>query len=114
VATAGLVDAVRGNGTGAGITVFAPTNAAFQALGALPMNPTLTSVLKAHVVNGRVLSPGLFNNRVVHSLQGGDLTIQTGPLRVRGAGNSAPVSIATTDIKAKNGIIHVIEGIILP
>ena len=114
VATAGLVEAVRGNGSGEGITVFAPTNAAFAALGTLPENPTLTSVLTAHVVNGRALSTGLSNNQVVPSLQGGDLTIQTGPLRIRGAGNTDPVNITVTDIRAKNGIIHVIDGIILP
>jgi transforming growth factor-beta-induced protein len=114
VATAGLVDAVRGDGAGEGITVFAPTNAAFQALGTLPDNPTLTSVLTAHVVNGRALSAGLGNNQVVPSLQGGNLTIQTGPLRIRGAGNTDPVNITVTDIRAKNGIIHVIDGIILP
>jgi transforming growth factor-beta-induced protein len=114
VATAGLVEAVRGNGSGEGITVFAPTNAAFAALGTLPENPVLTSVLTAHVVNGRALSTGLSNNQVVPSLQGGNLTIQTGPLRIRGAGNTDPVNITVTDIRAKNGIIHVIDGIILP
>ncbi len=114
VATAGLVNALRGNGAGQGITVFAPTNAAFAALGTLPANPTLTSVLTAHVVNGRALSTGLTNNQVVPSLQGGNLTIQTGPLRVRGVGNTTPLNITATDIVAKNGVIHVIDGIILP
>jgi transforming growth factor-beta-induced protein len=113
-ATAGIVDALRGNGAGQGITVFAPTNAAFTALGTLPANPTLTSVLTAHVINGRALSTGLTNNQTVVSLQGGNLTIQTGPLRVRGGGNTGPLNITATDIVAKNGVIHVIDGIILP
>ncbi len=113
-ATAGIVDALRGNGAGEGITVFAPTNDAFTALGTLPANPTLTSVLTAHVINGRALSAGLTNNQVVPSLQGGNLTIQTGPLRVRGVGNTGPLNITATDIVAKNGVIHVIDGIILP
>jgi len=113
-ATAGIVEALRGNGAGQGITVFAPTNAAFTALGTLPANPTLTSVLTAHVINGRALSTGLTNDQTVASLQGGDLTVQTGPLRVRGAGNTGPLNITATDIVAKNGVIHVIDGIILP
>jgi len=113
-ATAGIVEALRGNGAGQGITVFAPTNAAFTALGTLPANPTLTSVLTAHVINGRALSTGLTNDQTVASLQGGDLTIQTGPLRVRGGGNTGPLNITATDIVAKNGVIHVIDGIILP
>jgi transforming growth factor-beta-induced protein len=113
-ATAGIVDALRGNGAGQGITVFAPTNAAFQALGALPANPTLTSVLTAHVLNGRVLAAAVTNNLVVPSLQGGNLTLLTGPLRIRGVGNTNPRNITATDIVAKNGVIHVIDGIILP
>jgi uncharacterized surface protein with fasciclin (FAS1) repeats len=108
------VDALRGNGAGQGITVFAPTNAAFTALGTLPANPALSNVLTAHVVNGRALSTGLSNNQSVPTLQGGSVTIQTGPLRVRGAGNTTPVGISATDIVAKNGIIHVIDGVILP
>jgi len=114
VASAGLVDAVRGNGTGQGITVFAPTNAAFAALGTLPANPALTSVLTAHVVNGRVPSTGFANHQLVRSLQNGNLVIQTGPLRVRGAGNTTSINITATDIVAKNGVIHVIDGVILP
>jgi transforming growth factor-beta-induced protein len=113
-ATAGIVDALRGNGAGQGITVFAPTNAAFAALGPLPSNPTLTSVLTSHVINGRVLAAAVTNNLVAPSLQGGDLTLLTGPLRIRGVGNAAPLNITATDIVAKNGVIHVIDGIILP
>jgi transforming growth factor-beta-induced protein len=113
-ATAGIVDALRGNGAGQGITVFAPTNAAFTALGPLPSNPTLTSVLTAHVINGRVLAAAVTNNLVAPSLQGGNLTLLTGPLRIRGVGNAAPLNITATDIVAKNGVIHVIDGIILP
>ncbi|MCU0616473.1 MAG: fasciclin domain-containing protein [Gemmatimonadaceae bacterium] len=113
-ATAGIVDALRGNGAGQGITVFAPTNAAFTALGPLPSNPTLTSVLTAHVINGRVLAAAVTNNLVAPSLQGGNLTLLTGPLRIRGLGNATPLNITATDIVAKNGVIHVIDGIILP
>lgn len=113
-ATAGIVDALRGNGAGQGITVFAPTNAAFTALGTLPSNPTLTSVLTAHVINGRTLAAAVTNNLVVPSLQGGNLTLLTGPLRIRGVGNTNPINITATDIVAKNGVIHVIDGIILP
>lgn len=113
-ATAGIVDALRGNGAGQGITVFAPTNAAFAALGTLPDNPVLTSVLTKHVINGRTLAAAVTNNLVVPSLQGGNLTLQTGPLRIRGVGNANPLNITATDIVAKNGVIHVIDGIILP
>ena len=106
--------ALRGNGAGRGITVFAPTNAAFTALGTLPGNPALSNVLTEHVVDGRALAACLTNNQSVPTLQGGNLTVQLAPVRVRGGGNSAPVNVTATDIVAKNGVIHVVDGVILP
>ena len=113
VRTAGLENAVRGNGAGQGITVFAPTNAAFTALGALPANPALTAVLTYHVVNGRALASTLSNNQNLTTLQGGLVRVLTGPpLRLLGIGNT--VNVTATDIVAKNGVIHVIDAVLRP
>ncbi len=113
VATSGLVDAVRGNGSGGGITVFAPTNAAFAALGALPVNPALSDVLTYHVVDGVALAASLNNNQVITTLQTGTVQVRLGPpLQLVGAGST--VNIVATDVVAKNGVIHVIDAVLLP
>lgn len=119
--TAGLVDALKGNGP---FTVFAPTNAAFQALldsndswsslSDIPIE-TLTSVLLFHVVSGKVMSTDLTNTYVT--------TLATGPndenislqIEVDGGvefnGDSSPV---TVDIEASNGVVHIIDKVMLP
>jgi transforming growth factor-beta-induced protein len=110
--TAGLVSALRGNGSGSGLTVFAPTNAAFTALGALPSNPTLAQVLQFHVVAGRALASSLTNNQQLTTLQGGSLTVLLNPVRIRGG--TKTVNVVATDVPAKNGVIHVIDGVLVP
>ena len=76
VSTAGLVTALRGGGT-TGLTVFAPTNAAFAVIrGGAPTNvTTLGNVLRLHVVGARALSPSLSNNQTLGSLLGPSLTV---------------------------------------
>ena len=113
---AGLVDALRGDGP---LTVFAPTDDAFAALpeGTIenllkPENKAqLQAVLTYHVVPGKVMAETVAsgNLRKATSLQGDaiDISIENGPM-VDGA------NIIATDIEASNGVIHVIDSVILP
>ncbi len=111
---AGLVDALRGNGSGDGLTVFAPTEAAFAALGEVPSDPAvLEQVLLYHVVGGRTPSSALTDGQTISTLQGGTVTANlSSGVTIDGASNSADVISA--DVHASNGIIHVIDAVLLP
>jgi uncharacterized surface protein with fasciclin (FAS1) repeats len=114
VQAADLVDTLKGEGP---FTVFAPTDAAFEALpeGTVedllkPENKDkLVSVLTYHVVPGKVMSSDLSEGMTAKTVQGGDVTItlEGGP-KVNGA------TISTPDVEAGNGVIHVIDAVILP
>ncbi len=111
---AGLVETLKGEGP---FTVFAPTDAAFAALPAgtveellKPENKDqLTAVLTYHVVPGAVMSTDLTEGMTAATVQGAEVTItlEGGP-KVNGAVISAP------DVAASNGVIHVIDSVILP
>ena len=114
VQAAGLVDTLKGEGP---FTVFAPTDEAFAALpeGTVedllkPENlATLQAILTYHVVPGKVMSGDLSNNMMAGTVQGADVTIMTeGGVTVNGA------NVVTADIEASNGVIHVIDAVILP
>lgn len=118
VQRAGLVGALSGAGP---LTVFAPTNQAFIDAGF----PTIASIQSAsssalipiltyHVTAGRVFSSDLSNNQMITMLSGGKTTIllNNGP-QIDGA-NSAPSNIIQTDILATNGVVHVIDKVLLP
>jgi uncharacterized surface protein with fasciclin (FAS1) repeats len=114
VQAAGLVDTLKGEGP---FTVFAPTDEAFAALPAgtvddllKPENiDQLTAILTYHVVPGKVMSTDLTNNMMAPTVQGGDLTIMTeGGVTVNGA------TVTTADIETSNGVIHVIDAVIIP
>jgi transforming growth factor-beta-induced protein len=123
---AGLVDAVSSpNGP---FTVFAPTNDAFQALytalgidGPEDIDPllgdgTLSAVLTYHVLQGRVFSSDLSDGLMPTTLQGGDFTINVGStvtLTDKDPDVADP-TVTSTDVLATNGVIHVIDGILLP
>ena len=109
---AGLVDTLKGEGP---FTVFAPTDAAFAALpagtveGLLADIPALTKVLTYHVVPGKVMSTDLSEGLTAATVEGSDVTITLmGGAKVNGA------AISTADIAASNGVIHVIDAVILP
>ncbi|WP_371226080.1 fasciclin domain-containing protein [Roseovarius sp. 2305UL8-3] len=114
VEAAGLVDTLKGDGP---FTVFAPTDDAFAALpeGTVadllkPENKDqLVAVLTYHVVPGKVMSGDLSNEMMATTVQGGDVKIMTeGGVTVDGA------NVVTADIEASNGVIHVIDAVILP
>jgi uncharacterized surface protein with fasciclin (FAS1) repeats len=113
VTAAGLTNALRGDN----LTVFAPTNAAFAAIpGGAPSDAgTLASVLQLHVTGSRLRAAQLSNGRQVPTLLANNsLTVGLigGTVRLTGPRNFATVAIA--DIVTKNGIIHVIDTVLLP
>ncbi|RZS95165.1 fasciclin domain-containing protein [Cecembia calidifontis] len=110
-----LVDVLKGDGP---FTVFAPTNEAFAKLPAgtvetllKPENKAqLVAVLTYHVVPGKVYSKDLKDGMKAKTAQGAELSIslKDGKAKV----NNATVAVA--DIEASNGVIHVIDTVILP
>jgi transforming growth factor-beta-induced protein len=110
---AGLVDALKGKGP---FTVFAPTDEAFAklpagTLEALLKDPkALAEVLKYHVVSGAVKAADVVKLNEAKSLQGEPIAIKVdgGKVMVNGA------NVVSTDIETSNGIIHVIDAVILP
>jgi transforming growth factor-beta-induced protein len=119
VVAAGLVDTLSGHGP---FTVFAPTNEAFAALLAelgvtaeqlLANRELLTTVLTYHVVPGRVISSGIPFGQPVATVQGQTITIGASPVAITDA-RGRTAGIVATDIPASNGVIHVIDRVILP
>lgn len=109
---AGLTATLAGDGP---FTVFAPTDAAFAALpegtldGLLADKAALTKVLTYHVVAGRVTSAEVAAMSPLTSLEGSTLAIATeGGVTVEGAG------IVSVDVAASNGVIHVIDTVLIP
>jgi len=118
VVAAGLVDALKAPGP---LTVFAPTNDAFAALLAelgvtadqlLADTPLLTQVLTYHVVAGRVLATGIVPGAPVTTLQGATFTVGA-DLRITD-GRLRSAGIVATDVLTSNGVVHVIDRVILP
>jgi phosphate binding protein len=113
VTAAGLADTLAGEGP---FTVFAPTNEAFAALPAevvayVAANPdVLTAILTYHVVPGAVMSSDLSDGMTAATVQGGELNFSVSDMGVMVDG----VNVVAADIAASNGVIHVIDGVILP
>jgi uncharacterized surface protein with fasciclin (FAS1) repeats len=113
VKKAGLADELSGPGA---LTVFAPTNKAFakvpkKTLDALAKNPAqLKRVLLYHVVAGRVTAAKVVKLRSAKTLAGPSVRIRVTGKTVRI--NSAKVT--TADVKASNGVVHVIDTVLLP
>lgn len=114
VQAAGLVDTLTGAGP---FTVFAPTDAAFAALPAgtvedllKPENKDkLVKILTYHVVPGKVMSGDLTEGMKAKTVEGGELTITLdGGAKVNG------VAVSTPDVMATNGVIHVVDAVLLP
>lgn len=108
---AGLVDTLKGPGP---FTVFAPTDAAFAKVpkadldALLKDKAKLTAVLTYHVVPGKVMAADV-KAGMVKTVQGSAITVTTnGGVMVDGA------KVTATDIAADNGVIHVIDTVVMP
>ncbi len=127
VKAAGLVDTLKGKGP---FTVFAPTNAAFDMLPAgtvntllMPANKaTLTKVLTYHVVPGRLDSAALAEKIEDGHGSATLTTVQGEPLKVSMQGSAVVVTdtkgnvatVTTADVYQKNGVIHVVDKVLMP
>jgi len=115
VKAAGLVDTLKGDGP---FTVFAPTDEAFAKLpeGTVedllkPENKEkLAAILTYHVVPGKVMASDIKGKKEnVKSVQGGDLAVDaTDGVKINDA------TVVTADIAASNGVIHVIDTVVMP
>jgi transforming growth factor-beta-induced protein len=116
VQAAGLVDTLKGEGP---FTVFAPTNDAFAALPAgtldsllLPENKQqLTDILLYHVVSGNVMASDVVGLTSAPTVLGKDVTVKVQDGKVY---LNDTVQIIITDIKTSNGVIHVLDAVLLP
>ncbi|HSM07010.1 MAG TPA: fasciclin domain-containing protein [Longimicrobiales bacterium] len=111
VEDAGLTGTLQGDGP---FTVFAPTDDAFAEIEA-PTGELLESVLLYHVVAGEVFAADLSDGQVVTTASGESFTVNIDGSSVTitdGSGNT--VNVVVTDVPASNGIIHVIDGVLLP
>jgi transforming growth factor-beta-induced protein len=104
--SANLVAALKGPGP---FTVFAPTDEAFAKLTAAPTGDALANVLQYHVVSGIVSPLDLKDKGVVTTLSGSPALIET-----TGGAKIAGANITKTNIVASNGVIHVIDTVIVP
>jgi uncharacterized surface protein with fasciclin (FAS1) repeats len=113
VKAAGLVDTLKGAGP---FTVFAPTDAAFAKVPTEMLNAlladkaALANVLTYHVVAGKVMASDVVTLSQVTTIQGQNIMIEVRDGKV--FVNNAQVVI--TDVNASNGVIHVIDTVILP
>lgn len=109
---AGLTETLKGKGP---FTVFAPTDEAFAKLPAGTVDallkdiPKLTAILTYHVVPGQVTAKDVMKLSSAKTVQGQSLTLNTrNGVKVDGA------NVITADVIASNGIIHVIDSVVLP
>lgn len=114
VQAAGLVETLKGEGP---FTVFAPTDEAFAALPEGTVDSLLlaenkdqlVAILTYHVVPGKVMSTDLVDDMEAATVQGSNVTIDLdNGVMVEDA------TVVTADIEASNGVIHVIDKVILP
>ena len=115
VKAGGLVETLKGKGP---FTVFAPTDEAFAALpaGTLEMllkpenKDKLVAILTYHVVPGKVMSTDLSDGQKAKTVQGENVSVSIhgGSVKISGA------KVIAADVKAKNGVVHVIDKVILP
>jgi len=112
VQAAGLAETLSGPGP---FTVFAPTDEAFAKLpkgtveGLLKDKAKLTAILTYHVVAGKMMAADVLKQRSLKSVQGQNIPVETnGGVKVDGA------NVIKTDIVTDNGVIHVIDHVILP
>jgi uncharacterized surface protein with fasciclin (FAS1) repeats len=112
VKAAGLVDTLKGPGP---FTVFAPTDDAFAKLpegtveSLLNDIPQLTKILTYHVISGLVMSSDVVNLDSAPTVEGSSLSIDSSSgVKVNGA------TVVTPDVEVDNGVIHVIDAVLIP
>ncbi len=112
VKAAGLVDTLKGAGP---FTVFAPTDEAFAKLpegtveALLKDIPKLTKILTYHVVSGKVLAADVVKLTSAKTVEGSEVKID--------ASNGVKINdstVTTADVAADNGVIHIIDSVLLP
>jgi uncharacterized surface protein with fasciclin (FAS1) repeats len=112
IEAAGLEDTLNGAGP---FTVFAPTDAAFAKLPAGTVDallkdiPKLKKILTYHVVSGKVLAADVVKLKTAKTVEGSDVKID--------ASNGVKINdakVATADVAADNGVIHVIDTVLIP
>lgn len=112
VKAANLVDTLKGAGP---FTVFAPTDDAFAKLPAGTVDallqdiPKLTKILKYHVISGKVMAADVVKLKSATTVEGSDVKID--------ASNGVKVNdskVVTPDVAADNGVIHIIDSVLLP
>ncbi|MFN6470677.1 MAG: fasciclin domain-containing protein [Nostoc sp. SerVER01] len=112
IEAAGLVDTLKGDGP---FTVFAPTDEAFNKLPAGTVDallqdiPKLKKILTYHVVSGKVLAADVVKLKTAKTVEGSDVKID--------ASNGVKINdatVAAADVTADNGVIHVIDTVLIP
>jgi uncharacterized surface protein with fasciclin (FAS1) repeats len=117
VTAAKLVDTLKGKGP---FTVFAPTDEAFAKLpegtvdGLLKDIPKLTAVLTYHVVDGKVPASDVVQHPKLTTIQGQDVKIDAAKWHMHKSVKVNDANIVKADIETDNGIIHVIDKVLLP
>jgi uncharacterized surface protein with fasciclin (FAS1) repeats len=117
VQAAGLVDTLKGDGP---FTVFAPTDDAFAKLpkgtveGLLKDKTKLTAILTYHVVSGAVKAADVVAHKNITTLQGQDLKIDAARWHLHKTVKVNDADIVKADIEADNGVIHVIDKVLMP
>jgi uncharacterized surface protein with fasciclin (FAS1) repeats len=112
VSAAGLVDTLSGPGP---FTVFAPSDDAFAKLPAGTVEallgdlPKLTAILTYHVVPGMMMAADVVKATSLPTVQGQNLTV-----KVNGGVKVDDATVVQTDIVTDNGVIHVIDSVLLP
>jgi uncharacterized surface protein with fasciclin (FAS1) repeats len=117
VTAAKLVDTLKSEGP---FTVFAPTDEAFAKLpkgtveGLLKDIPKLTSILTYHVVEGAVQAADVVVHKNLTTLQGQDLKVDAAKWHLHKNVKINDAEIIKADLKVDNGVIHVIDKVLLP
>ncbi len=115
VTTAGLATTLNDDGP---FTVFAPTNAAFAAIPATDLSdlladvPALTNVLLYHVADGKLYSEAVVELTML--MMKNSVAAAVAVDMMSGAASIGGATISTVDIRARNGVIHVIDSVLLP
>jgi len=117
VKAAGLVDTLKGKGP---FTVFAPTDEAFAKLpegtveGLLKDIPKLKAVLTYHVVSGKVMAADVVKLKTAKTVQGQEVKIDAAKWHLHKNPKINDANVVTVDVLADNGVIHVIDKVLLP